>query len=164
MAKIDIRFDFPSDSQIDGLLNVVGQMEKYKASDKMVAAMARVILARARQLVPHGTQTDRDARSSAQKAAADWESRLYRSIAMAVRKTTRLAYAVVGPSWPKGSKAYFNVAYKKGSRAVWYWGKNMGFAKPAIRNWLLQAADETKSQQIQAAKTALVKFLKDAYG
>jgi hypothetical protein len=82
--------------------------------------------------------------------------------------------AVIGPRWPKGNKAYFNTSPK--GNAGHRWGKagqqyqrtrngrtetyTAIAAKPRsqIRNWIVQAFDETKSQQLAAMKAKLTEL------
>lgn len=162
--KFQVTLDFPTDAELNAKLDGFSLLNRFKASDRVTSAMGRVVLARAKELAPRSKAADTDRWSKTLKAARAGVPALWRSVAMVLRKRAYDAYVIVGPKWPDGNKAYFNVAFRKGSREKVLWGKRMGQAIPAIRNWLLQAADETKSQQIEAARNELVKFTKDAFG
>lgn len=167
MASFGMKVDFPSDAELDRMFDMVGAMQRYQCADKVVRAMGKVVLARAKQLVPRSKQNPKG--DPTKKWSKKYEHRigelpLWQSLRLIVRKSSKLSYALVGPMWREGNKAYFNMAYRKGSREVYLWGKAAGRSVQAIRNWMLQACDETKPQQIEAAKTELRNFLKATYG
>lgn len=167
MASFSMKVDFPTDAELDRMFDVVGAMHRYGAADKVVKAMGKIVLERAKQLVPRSKKNpkgDPTKKWSQKYAHRVGEMPLWQSLKLVVRRTSKLSYALVGPMWREGSKAYFNMAYRKGSREVYLWGKAAGRSVQATRNWILQACDETKPQQIDAAKTELRKFLKDTYG
>jgi len=162
--SFSMKVTFPRDAELNRLIDVVGAMDRYKAADKVCKAMAQPVLVRARQLVPRSAATGSTQGWSKKYAHRKGEMPLWRALRLIVRKGSKLAYALVGPMWREGSKAYFNLAYKKGSREVVYWGRRQGRSVKALRNWMLQASDETKPQQIAAAKAELTKFIRDTYG
>lgn len=168
MASFTMKVDFPTDAELDRMFDMVGAMHRYGAADKVVRAMGKIVLTRAKAIVQSTANSaltgSRDKWSLEMKAAYSHIPHLYDALRLVMRKTSKLAYAIVGPMWREGNAAYYNLAYKKGTREVVYWGKPQGRSVQAIRNWMLQACDETKPQQVEAAKTELRRFLKDTYG
>jgi hypothetical protein len=150
---IDIKHNLPSDKELARMFDAVPILDRHKVADKVLKAGAKPVVKRARQLAPRSTQADRDKRSDKQRGAADWDYPLWKTIAHVVRKYRTGGFAAIGPRWPKGNKAYFNTS-PKGRRQV-LWGKPTGRTLPQIRNWIVQAFDETKGQQLGAMKAKL---------
>jgi len=75
---------------------------------------------------------------------------------MVTRGGNRRSFSIVGPKHPFGNVAYFN-SPKSGQRKHKLWGKDVGRVRKATRNWIVQAFDETRPQQLSAMKTALTK-------
>lgn len=151
---LDIKFR--GTKGLEKLLDAVPQLKRHEVKMLSTQAGAQVILARASSLVPKGTEADRKKRSKKQKAAANWNIRLSSTLAFVTRETRSRAYSVIGPRHPDGNKAYFN-SPKTGSRSHVLWGRNKGRTKSAIRNWIVQAFDETRSQQLSAMKAVVKK-------
>jgi hypothetical protein len=157
--KIDLRLNLPSDSELAAMFDAVPVLERAEVSYHTLRAGVNPLVKRARQLSPRSTKEMRDKRSASQRKQADWDYPLWKTIKLVVRRGRRGAgFAVVGPEWPKGNKAYFNTA-PKGRRQI-FWGVASGATVPQIRNWIVQAFDETKSQQLLAMKVKL-KLLMD---
>lgn len=151
--KLDIRMNLPTDAEINRMFNAVPILDRFQVTDQVVRAGAKPIVQRARQLAPRSTPEARAKRSTKQKAAADWDYPLWKTIKMVVRKYARVSVSVVGPEWPKGNKAYFNTS--PGGRKQVLWGRVTGVIVPQIRNWIVQAFDETKPQQREAMRKKL---------
>ena len=157
-----IELKFPNDAELKRMFDAVPQLEKRRASDRVLRPMAKPIVTRSRQLAPRGNPTDRAKRSQRQAQAADWNYPLHKSITYVVRKYGNAAgLAVIGPSWPKGNKAYFDTSPK--GRRVFYWGKDAGKIRPQIRNWIVQAFDETRAEQVAIAKRELKKVMDEIW-
>lgn len=155
MNNLDFKMQLPSDAELEQMFNMVPKMERYKVSDKTVEAGAAVVVKRARELTPRNKTPGK--RSKNQQQKADWNYPLWKTIARVIRKyNNRYGLAVIGPSWPKGNKAYFNTS-PKGRREV-LWGKVTGRVVRQVRNWIVQAFDETKSQQLAAMKAKLTEL------
>ena len=163
-----VQLYFPHDEELTRKLDAVGAMDRFLVLDKCATAAGKIILAAARKLAPRSKPPD--LRSAKQKSEAKWGPRLYQNLGWKVVRKKLIGLAIIGPKWPEGSKAYFNVAYKKGSRQSQYWNKDgatpsrVGPIVPAIRNWMLQARDETKEAQLQACRDAIDKFMKEWMG
>lgn len=169
MSAMHFDFQLPTDQEIEEMFNVAAKLDRYQVADQVVRAAAAPVLARARELCPRSDNTGTARKRSAkQRASADWDTPLWKTIKLVVRKYAYSGFAVIGPSWPKGNKAYFNTSPKGNKGHLWgYEGKSYprkdggnhiaGQAKPRaqIRNWIVQAFDETKPQQIEATKTKL---------
>ena len=152
--KLDLQMKMPRDAELQKMFGGVAQLNRYEVGDKVVRAGAASIVTRARALAPRSTQESREKRSKNQKASADWNYPLWKTIKMVVRKYQRgNAGAIVGPEWPKGNKAYFNTS-PQGRKQV-LWGKVTGRTIPQIRNWIVKAFDETRPQQLAAMKNKL---------
>jgi hypothetical protein len=160
--EIDLAFDLPSQADIDKMFHVVPKIERYKALDKVVSAGAKVIAKRARELAPRSAQTgSAKKRTAKQWQEADWEYPLWKTIKHIVRKYQYHAHGVVGPEWPKGNKAYLNTSPK--GRVKVLWGKKTGQIVPQVRNWIVQAFDETRPQQLDAMRKELNKFVEQLF-
>lgn len=159
--SISVQIQLPTDAELEQLLNMVPKLEQYKIIDKAVDAASKPVVKRARQLAPRGKQADRDKRSRNQRGKADWNYPLWKTIKRVVRKYGRsYGVAVVGPEWPKGNKAYFFTSPR--GRRVFYWGRDAGKTKATVRNWIVQAFDETKADQLAAMKASLIKSIDEA--
>lgn len=159
---IDIKFKLPTDKELDRMFDAVPFLERYRVGDQVVRAGARPIVQRARQLAPRSTKAMRDKRSKSQQQKANWNIRLYRTIAFVVRKYGRgSATSVIGPKWPDGNKAYFNTS-PRGRKQV-LWGRVTGVTRPQIRNWIVQAFDETRPQQLAAMRKKLKQLIDQGF-
>lgn len=159
MARLQVNIDMPTDGEIAKMFDAVPILERYKVGDKVVREGGKIVLARARQLVPRGTQEDREKRSQSQRAQADWGFPLWKTMRMVLRRYAANAVAVIGPSWPKGNKAYFNSP--RGRREV-LWGRVSGRVRQ-YRNWIVQAFDETRPQQLTAMKARLTQLMREIW-
>lgn len=156
--RIDIKMQLPSDAELSAMFDAVPILERARLSEQVLKAGARPVVTRARQLAPRSTPEMRAKRSRSQRDKADWDYPLWKTIKMVFRKGRRAAgMSVIGPEWPKGNKAYFNTS-PKGRQQV-LWGKRTGIVVPQIRNWIVQAFDETKPQQLAAMKAKLKTIL-----
>ncbi|MCA9130752.1 MAG: hypothetical protein KDB22_26885 [Planctomycetales bacterium] len=156
MMANKLQFDaknLPSDAEINRMFDAVPHLDRFRVTDQVLRAGARPIVTRARQLAPRSTPEDRAKRSTKQKQAADWNYPLWKTIKYVLRKYSTSGVAVVGPEWPKGNKAYFNTS--PSGRRQYLWGRATGRIVPQIRNWIVQAFDETKSQQLAEMKKKL---------
>jgi hypothetical protein len=146
--------DFPSDDELKTMFGTVNTFEKFKVGDKTVRAAAKIVLKRARQLAPRDTKGWSKLRAKKQKASSKWDAKpLWKTIKMKVVKGQSGGYAVVGPEYGVGNKAYFDTSPK--GRRVFYWGNDAGKVRLMVRNWIVQAADETRAEQLAAMKVAL---------
>ena len=171
---IDIKHNLPSDSELARMFDAVPILDRHKVADKVLKAGAKPVVKRARQLAPRSTQADRDKRSDSQRGAADWDYPLWKTIDHVVRKYRTGGFAAIGPRWPKGNKAYFNTSPRGNKGSLWGTsGKQYrrrssrsastysDYTAPAakrrvqIRNWIVQAFDEIKGQQLGAMKAKL---------
>jgi hypothetical protein len=158
MAKnaLTMSMKLPTDKELDRMLADAEFLRAFKVQAEAVEAASLVVRNRARQLAPRSKPQDRVRRSRKQKAEADWESvPLNTTIDFVVRDYKKGSTGIIGPAYPHGNKAYFNQP-RAGQRKQVLWGK-MTRLKPyiAARNWIVQAFEETKSQQLSAMKTAL---------
>lgn len=153
--SLKLEMKFPSDAEIASMLGTIPKLEQYKVTDKVVAAGAEPVVKRARELAPRSSKTGTSKkRSKNQRGKADWDYPLWKTIKRVIRRYGSVrGLAVVGPEWPRGNKAYFNTSPK--GRKVYYWGKNANKTAAQVRNWIVQAFDETKEAQLSAMKAKL---------
>ena len=185
--SISFKSNLPSDAEIATMFGTVGTFDKYKIGDKVITAGTQPILKRARELAPRDTSGHGRKRSKKQKNATggsgvkiNWDKALKTTIVKKVVKTEKGAYGIVGPKWPDGNKAYFNTGPGGNKGHLWgYEGKEYPTgrfkkdgtpvmrkaiaprARIQIRNWIVQAADETRSQQLDAMKNKLTEVMGD---
>lgn len=158
MAKnaLTLSMKLPTDKELDRMLADAEHLRSFKVQAEAVEAASIVVRNRARQLAPRSKPEDRARRSKKQKAEADWESvPLNTTIDFVVRDYRKGSTGIIGPAYPHGNKAYFNQP-RSGQRIQVLWGK-MTSLKPfiAARNWIVQAFEETRGQQLSAMKNAL---------
>lgn len=160
-SGIDIRMErMPDEAQLKALFDVTPKLKQYQVLDTVLASGAAPIIKKAIQLTPKSSETGTaDKRSAKQKAAANWQIPLWKTIAKVTRKYgAKFGIVVIGPKWPEGNKAYFNTSPK--GRRVWYWGKDSGKTKSQVRNWIVQAADETLSEQDKAMEKTIKRLVR----
>lgn len=161
-TRNNIDIVMPSDAELKQMFDAVPILVRYDVLDKTLRAGAKPIVQRARALTPRSTPEDREKRSKSQKAKADWDYPLYKTIKYVVRKyNNKLGLAVIGPEWPKGNKAY--VFTSSNGRRIWYWGVDQGFTKPPVTNWIKQAFDEKNNEALTAMKTKLKQLMREIW-
>jgi len=161
MAKnaLSIKMKLPTDKELVTMFGNVDTLQRYKALDNATRAAGKVVEKRARALSPRSKESDRKKRSAKQRASADWESvPLHTTIKSVVRGYEVRSTTFIGPTFPHGNKAYFNQPTERQRKHV-LWGKDTGRMYIAARNWMVQAFEETKEQQLSAMKTAIQAIL-----
>lgn len=160
----------PSDAELKAMFDAVPILERHQVADKTVRAGSTPIVRRARQLAPRGDRTGTSAKRAAKQAAeADWSTPLWKTVGRVIRKYSANAFAVVGPRHPQGRKAYFNTSPKGRRRKLWgknpsvFSGANLSAIAPQIRNWIVQAFDETKPRQLAAMKAKLKTLMDEVW-
>jgi hypothetical protein len=132
-----------------------------------VEAAGKVIVARAKELAPRGSQTGTSRkRSKKQSGAARWNIELHTTIGMVQRQNKKGTVSIIGPKWPDGNKAYFNTSPAGRQRKLW--GSNptaasgLSTVAPQIRNWIVQAAEETRGAQLAAMRAVIEPEMREA--
>jgi hypothetical protein len=171
--KLDIKIKMPSDAEINKMFNAVPILERHRVADQVVRAGSRAVVRKARALAP---------RSTTSGSVSKWSQKMYetggtgdkgtprkkgeiplwKTIAVVVRKYHTNGTAIVGPKYNEGNKAYFNTG-PSGRKQV-LWGRVTGKTVPQLRNWIVQAFDETKSEQLAAMKKKLQQKMKEIWG
>lgn len=178
--KLDIKLKLPTDAELERMFHMVPKLEKFKVTDQVVNAGTAVVVKRARALAPRSKPEDRKKRSKSQRDGLtkggdriDWDYPLWKTIKRVIRKyNSRYGVGIVGPEWPKGNKAYFNTSPKGNKGHLWGYagkayprrdGKTHVAASPRaraqIRNWIVQAFDETRPAQLSAMKAKLTELM-----
>ena len=161
--------DLPTDAELRQMFDAVPQLKRYSVGDKVVRAGGAVVVKRARQLAPRSSRT-----GSTQKwgksmfvdggtggtARSRSEKPLWKTIKQVVRKYSANAASIIGPEWPDGNKVYF-FSSPKGRREV-LWGTRTG-RTIIVRNWIVQAFDETRSEQLRVMKTKLQQLMREIW-
>lgn len=159
MAKnsLDIKISLPSDEELRRMFDMVPKLEQYKVGDTAVKAATEAVIKRAQELAPRDRAGHGKKRSKAQRDKANWNVPLWKTIKRVIRKYQRGTVGVIGPEWPQGNKAYFNTSPK--GRRVFYWGKDAGKTAAQIRNWIVDAFEQTRPQQLAAMKSKLTELI-----
>jgi hypothetical protein len=160
---------FPTDAEIEKMFNAVPILERYVVQSATVRAGGRIVTKRARQLAPRSSNTGSKDKwsksmytgSESRSARKVSEVPLWKTVKQVVRKGRYSSLAVIGPEWPKGNKAHFNTS-PSGRRQV-LWGTHTGKIVPQIRNWIVQAFDETRPQQLAAMKRKLKQLMAEVW-
>jgi hypothetical protein len=167
--SLDVTFDLPLDGELATMFNVADKFYQKQAASKIIAAGVAPVVARARNLAPRSTQEARSKRSRKQQSEADWNYPLWKTINYVIRDYKKHSAGVIGPEWPKGNKAYFNTSPKGRSRKLWGRDPNLlgdnplSLIAPQIRNWIVQAFDETKTQQRDIVKAKLIEMMDEIF-
>lgn len=126
--------------------------------DRAVQAPCNIVAKRARQLAPDSRKTGTKNKQSA-KTKGKWPVRLKTTIRSKVIRYPNGAWGIVGPKSPEGNSAHF--MQEKPRRHV-LWGKATLIKQYRIeRNWITQAFDETKSEQLSAMEASLKRDIDD---
>ncbi len=168
MARLDIKIQLPTDAELSKMFDAVPALERHNVGDKVVRAGAKPISKRAQALIPRSKKEDTDKRSKKQRAQADWASPLWKTVKLVVRKfSAGGAVAVTGPEYTgktgAGQKIYLIAEHKKKGRRMFFWGKDGGRTKVKIRNVMVQAADEARSESLAAMKTKLKQAMDEVW-
>lgn len=160
---LDIRMELPSDADMKRMFDAVPKFAKHDTLAEAVAGAAMVVRAEARRRAPRSRPEDRRKRSKSQRASANWEGvPLNATVDFAIRQYKNAAFGVVGPKHPHGNKAYFNQPRSRSRKHI-LWGRNVGRIYTATRNWIVEAFDTTKSQQLDKMKAVLKKKLDEMW-
>jgi len=151
-VSISVKTNFATNAEIAQMFGTIEVFRQYQVGDRVVTAGSSVVLKRAKELAPRDEDGHGKKRSAKQKAKANWNIPLHTTIRRKVKRTDTGAYAIIGPAHPTGNKAQFDSPEK--GRAVFYWGKDQGRIRQ-VRNWIVQAADETRSEQLSAMQAKL---------
>lgn len=161
--KFDIKMQLPNDAELDKMFNMVPKLERYKVLDKATGEASKIVVKRARDLTPRSSQTGSKKKWSKKMTQSKddggqnrslSEVPLWKTIKKVFRKyQNRYGLAVIGPEWNAGNKAYFFTS-PKGRKEV-RWGVVTGRVRSQVRNWIVQAFDETKGQQLDAMKESI---------
>lgn len=120
--------------------------------DRAVGKAGNVVAKRARALAPNSRKSGTKQKQSA-KAKSIWNKQVRSMIRSVVRRYPQTALAVIGPKAPEGNAAHFG---QEKPRKHVLWGKSTSL-KPyrVARDWIVQAFDETKSEQLAALEQSL---------
>lgn len=159
----------PSDAEIRKMFDAVPSLEKHKVADTVVRAGIKPITKRARMLIPRSSAADRAKRSKTQRMNnPGLDDPLWKTVKHVVRKGGNAsAVAVSGAEYTgqggPGQKIYLIAEHKKKGRRVFYWGRDANLTRLKIRNVMVQAADETRAEQLAAMKGQLKKKLDEVW-
>jgi hypothetical protein len=160
---LTIKSNFPNDKELANLFGLVPMLQRQQVAQQAVREGAKPVVKRAKELAPRSKPEDTRKRSKKQKASADWNKKLHASVGSVTRGSGVYSFAIIGPRYPVGNKAYFN-APRSGARRIVAWGRDTGRSKRATRNWVVQAFDETRSQQLSAMKSKIRERISEGLG
>lgn len=161
--------NLPSDAQMRKMFDAVPALEKHSVADSVVRAGVKPITKRAREIIPRSKASDRAKRSAKQRREnPGLDDPLWKTIKHVVRKGGNAsAVAVSGAEFTgtagPGQKIYLIAEHKQKGRRVYFWGKNAGQTRLKLRNVMVQAAEETRGQQLTAMKAELVKKMNEVW-
>lgn len=167
MAMVTTRL--PSDAEIKTMFDAVPALEKHSVADTVVRAGVKPITKRARMLIPRSNSSDRAKRSAKQRREnPGLDSPLWKTIKHVVRKGGNAsAVAVSGAEYTgvrgPGQKIYLIAEHKQKGRRMFFWGHDGNRTKLKIRNVMVQAAEETRGEQLAAMKAALTKKMNEVW-
>ena len=156
-VEISIAFD----NRAVEKLRQIPVLLRLKASERILTAMAKPIVARAAIIAPSSVKSG--SRKKWSKNTADkWSQREGRNhIGYVYRKSERGGYLVIGGKDPYANS--FNFDSSEEGRKVVYWGKDTGKIKriaPSER-FMQKAFDETRAAQVTAGNSQLEKELRE---
>ena len=136
-----ISVDIQGEEDVLRMLSALDSRAMFKVADAGMKKANKHVRNRARQLAPRSSRTgSAKKRSKSQRESADWETPLHKTIKSKVHKSKDGSVGVIGPSWPQGNKAYFNLS-ENGRQEV-FWGKPQGTTYKQ-EDWLKKALDES---------------------
>lgn len=185
---LEIKFDLPTDRELERMLNLVPKFDRYKVLDQAVSVAGTPILRRAQQLAPDGNakrqwskrraQPQREGRpgpmtipwagkrwkpekgTDAGDTPFRWKTPLKKTVSKRVKKYTSSAVVLVGPRRPEGNKVFFNAG--PNGRQQWLWGRKQSKTIRAIEHFVKKAFDETKREQLGKMKARLRELIDQA--
>lgn len=156
MTRLDSKAKVDA-TELEGLDQLLGRIPALIVAtggplDRAVSKAGTVVAKRARQLAPDSKKTgSRNKQSEGTKKK--WPNRLRTTIRTKVSRYEGVAVAIVGPKNPEGNAAHF---MQEKPRKLVLWGRST-MIKPfrIARDWIVQAFDETKSDQEAAMRASL---------
>lgn len=137
-----ISVDIQGEEDVLRMLSELNSRAMFKVADEGMKKANKYVRTRARQMAPRSSKTgSAKKRSKKQRESADWETPLHKTIKSKIHKSKDGSVGVIGPSWPKGNKAYFNLSER--GRQVVYWGKRQGTTYKQ-EDWLKKSLDESR--------------------
>lgn len=156
MIALNLEFDAKA---MQAELEKLPVMVQLAALESGVRPAATIVKRRVRELAPRSSvtgTTDKWSRST--KAKRTGESPLRDTVHVKIlRPKNHMASALVGFQWPTGNKAYLLIPMLKATRTEVLWGKPSGKEVRKGDDFLRQAFDETRQQQIAAFEGGVVK-------
>lgn len=121
-------------------------------ADRAMTAATTVLQRRAISIAPDSQQTGSRKKQS-KKSKKIWRHKLNQKIRKKILRRPDSVYGIVGPKSPEGNMAHF--VNGKPRRLV-LWGKATRVAMYRYeRNWMLQAFDESRGEQLSAMRESL---------
>lgn len=154
MSSFEVKVDL---SGMNGLVSLLEKLPVLVVMeggpiDRAVTAASKVVLTRAREIVPDSSKTksrDKQSKSSQSK----WPKRLKNTLRTKLIRYKDGSWVVVGPRSKEGNMSHF---MQEKPRKHVLWGKATLLRRYRIeRNWITQAYDETIPQQLAAAEASL---------
>lgn len=141
----------------DKLDQLLGQLPKLVLAaggpiDRAVSKASKIVQQRAVELAPDSDKTG-TRKGQSKKSKAIWTGKLKRLIRVKLVRYQNATWSVVGPKSQEGNMSHFQQV--KPRRLV-LWGKATMVKQFRLeRNWITQAFDETKQQQLSAMEESI---------
>jgi len=151
--KLDYKVTF-NETLIAGIAKIPSHFVA-EGAEKILKAMARPIIIRAKQIAPSSRATgDRNKWSNKYKLNPAWQGDSGQHLGYKFRRSDGGGILIIGGVSPDANKLNFN--HGKG-RHVFFWGVDQGYSKVYRREdrFMLKAMDETKTQQLIAGNLQL---------
>lgn len=120
--------------------------------DRAITQAGDLIVVRAKELAPDSKLTGSRNKQS-KKSREIWSKKLRNTIRKKIVKYPKTTVAIVGPKSPEGNMAHF---MQEDVRRHVLWGNENNVRTYRIqRNWITQAFDETRSEQLKVIEDVL---------
>ncbi len=155
--KVKVEMDFRALE----MLERIPQMLQFAVADKVMPAMAKPVVARAKELAPSSRESGTRKKWSAKyKTNNKWQVDSGRHMSSKTVRYDRGAIVYVGATYPTGNKQQFNSNSERGRREV-LWGKSTGRVYKPKERFIQKAYDETRDAQFRAFEAELINQIKE---
>ncbi len=154
MSSFEVKIDLSGMNSLVGLLEKLPVLVVMEGGpiDRAVSAAAKVVLTRAKEIVPDSSKTGSRKKQS-KSSQSKWPKRLKTTLRTKLIRYPDASWVVVGPRSKEGNMSHF---MQEKPRKHVLWGKATLIKRYRIeRNWITKAYDETVSQQLAAAEASL---------
>ncbi len=143
------------------MLEKIPQMLQFAVADKVMLAMVKPVVDRAKELAPSSRESGTRKKWSAKyKSNNKWQVDSGRHMGSKTVRYDRGAIVYVGAKYPTGNKQQFNSNSEKGRKEV-LWGRSTGRVYKPKERFIQRAYDETRDAQFRAFEAELQRQVKE---